>query len=116
MKMALWLLHGLSQAFFLCDFVSVFFLESSDVLIKILYPFLSNLCFCFLFLKTVYNRGLGLHSVLLSLLKVWCDPGNLVLVLGSQSQEEEYFITQLEAQGINPLPKVINNESNANDR
>lgn len=64
----------------------------------------------------VAARGLGVHSVLLSLLKVWCDPGNLVLVLGTQTLEEEYFITQLEAQSISPLPKVINNESNANER
>lgn len=64
----------------------------------------------------VAARGLGLHSVILSLLKVWCDPGNLVLVLGTQSQEEEYFITQLDAQGISPLPKIINNESNSNER
>ena len=61
-------------------------------------------------------RGLGLHSVLLSLFKVWCDPGNLVLVLGTQNPEEQYFISQLEAQGITPLPRIINNESNANDR
>ncbi|KAE8742861.1 hypothetical protein FOCC_FOCC011542 [Frankliniella occidentalis] len=64
----------------------------------------------------VAARGLSLHSVILSLLKVWCDSGNLVLVLGTHAQEEEYFITELEAQGIKPLPKIINNESNANDR
>lgn len=64
----------------------------------------------------VAARGLGLQSVLMSLLKVWCDPGNLVLVLGTQAQEEEYFIKQLETQGISPLPRIINNETNANER
>lgn len=52
-------------------------------------------------------RGLGLETVLLNIIKVYCDPGNLVLVIGSSTSEENFWITQLKKDGIKPLPKVL---------
>lgn len=40
-------------------------------------------------------KGLGLERVFHSLLKIYSDPGNLVLVLGTTEQEEQYFIQAL---------------------
>jgi DNA excision repair protein ERCC-4 len=61
-------------------------------------------------------RGLGIETVFLNLLKVYCDPGNLVIVVGTISKEEEFYVAQLEAEGVKPLPKVITTEYAASDR
>lgn len=64
----------------------------------------------------VTARGLGVERILLSFLKLHCDPENLVLVLNSSAKEEEYFIEQLENAGVSPLPKIITNEYSTNER
>nr|CAD7406806.1 unnamed protein product [Timema cristinae] len=61
-------------------------------------------------------KGLGVESVFLSLLKVYSDPGNLVVVLGTTGKEEEFYLSQLEAEGVKCLPKVITNEYNSSER
>jgi len=61
-------------------------------------------------------RGLGIDSVFLNLLKVYSDPGNLVIVVGSTSKEEEFYVAQLEAEGVKPLPKIVTTEYAASDR
>ena len=43
----------------------------------------------------VAARGLGLEHVLYSLIKVYSDPGNLVLVMGTTDAEEEHFTRRL---------------------
>ncbi|OWA51802.1 putative DNA repair endonuclease XPF, partial [Hypsibius exemplaris] len=58
----------------------------------------------------VMAKGLGLERIFLSFLKVYCDPGQLVLVLNTNADEEEYFIEELRQQKISALPKVVNNE------
>lgn len=64
----------------------------------------------------VAARGIGLDNVFLNLLKVYSDPGNLVIVLGTSSKEEEFFIKQLESMNVNPLPKLLTSEFSVNDR
>ncbi|RZC36084.1 DNA repair endonuclease XPF, partial [Asbolus verrucosus] len=41
------------------------------------------------------NSGLNLDLVLLNLLKVYCDAGNLVIVLNSTEAEEAYFMNKI---------------------
>lgn len=55
-------------------------------------------------------KGLSIETVILNLIKVHCDPGNLILVLGTTTEEEQYFITELEKMNVTPLPKVISSE------
>uniref|UniRef100_A0A0A9ZJ13 DNA repair endonuclease XPF n=2 Tax=Lygus hesperus TaxID=30085 RepID=A0A0A9ZJ13_LYGHE len=55
-------------------------------------------------------KGLSIETVVLNLIKVHCDPGNLVFVLGATTDEEQYFISELESQNVAPVPKVINAE------
>ena len=43
-------------------------------------------------------KALGLEIVFLNVVKVHSDPGNLVLVLGCNDQEEQWIIQQLEQQ------------------
>ena len=40
-------------------------------------------------------KGLGLDDVFFSLLKVYSDPGNLVLVVGVNEEEEQFFMERL---------------------
>ena len=47
---------------------------------------------------TIVAKGLGLETVFLNVIKVHSDPGNLVLVLGCNDQEEQWIINKLEAQ------------------
>merc|ERR1719232_1543547 len=60
--------------------------------------------------------GLGLEQVFLNLLKVYCDPGNLVLVLGCNDQEENWFSCQLAMQGEKYLPKKITTDISTSER
>ncbi|KAM7287523.1 putative DNA repair endonuclease xp-f / mei-9 / rad1 [Ixodes scapularis] len=64
----------------------------------------------------ILAKGLGIERLLLSLIKVHNDPGNLVLVLGTTSQEEEFFISRLEVDNANPLPKSITADCSTKDR
>ncbi|CAI9612709.1 unnamed protein product, partial [Staurois parvus] len=61
-------------------------------------------------------RGLGIDRILQNILKLYCDPGNLVLVLNTNTAEEEYFLEQLRAEGVSHLPRIINNEVGSNER
>ncbi|XP_069763477.1 DNA repair endonuclease XPF isoform X2 [Narcine bancroftii] len=61
-------------------------------------------------------KGLGVDRILLNFLKLYCDPGNLVLVLSTNVAEEQYFIEQLRSEGVSHLPRIITNEIPSNDR
>lgn len=61
-------------------------------------------------------RGLSIETVILNLIKVHCDPGNLVIILGTSAQEEEYYITKLQSQEVTPLPRVLTAENTNTDR
>ena len=47
---------------------------------------------------SIMAKVLGLEIVFLNIVKVHSDPGNLVLVLGCNDQEEHWIIQQLEQQ------------------
>ncbi|XP_063790404.1 DNA repair endonuclease XPF [Pseudophryne corroboree] len=61
-------------------------------------------------------RGLGIDRILQNFLKIYCDPGNLVLVLNTNTAEEEYLIEQLRSEGVTHLPRIITNEIGSSDR
>ncbi|KAK0178142.1 hypothetical protein PV328_002119 [Microctonus aethiopoides] len=61
-------------------------------------------------------KGLGLETVFANILKVYSDPGNLVIVLGTTSEDEEFFIDELKRMEVKPLPKVITAHNTSNDR
>ncbi|XP_068100819.1 DNA repair endonuclease XPF isoform X2 [Hyperolius riggenbachi] len=61
-------------------------------------------------------RGLGIDRILQNFLKLYCDPGNLVVVLNTNTAEEEYLIEQLRAEGVSHLPRIITNEVGSNER
>ena len=62
-------------------------------------------------------KGLGLDEVFFSLLKVYSDPGNLVLVVGTNDEEEDYFIERLLKDcSIKAQPKKVTAENSATER
>lgn len=50
--------------------------------------------------KYLIFRGVGYERVVLNLLKIYCDPGNLIIVINSADYEEKYFRSQLEAKYV----------------
>ncbi len=65
----------------------------------------------------VAAKGLGLEQVIFSLIKVYSDPGNLVLVLGTTDAEEEYFTRLIEQdEEVKTLPKKITTDCSTADR
>ncbi|KAK4314835.1 hypothetical protein Pmani_013905 [Petrolisthes manimaculis] len=61
-------------------------------------------------------QGLGIERILVSLIFTYNDPGNLVIVLGTTTREEEYLLSQLENKGMSPLPRCITSECSVNER
>ncbi len=65
---------------------------------------------------TIAAKGLGVEEVFFSLLKVYSDPGNLVLVIGTNEEEEEYFIERLKKEEVKAPPRKVTTEFSASDR
>jgi len=65
---------------------------------------------------SITAKGLGLEQMFLNLLKVYCDPGNLVLVLGCNEQEESWFTSQLALQGEKHLPRKVTTDISTGER
>lgn len=61
-------------------------------------------------------KGLGIERILISLITTYNDPGNLVVVMGTNQREEEYLLAQLEAQSLTPLPRCITADCPVNER
>ena len=65
----------------------------------------------------IFNyRGLGLENVFINILKAYSDPGQLVLVLGTNDYDETFFIEQLKKQEVKHLPKIITAQCLAEER
>lgn len=55
-------------------------------------------------------RGIGYERVVLNLLKVYCDPANLIIVINSADYEEKYYRSQLDAKYLHE------SSTNSNER
>ncbi|XP_071490340.1 DNA repair endonuclease XPF-like [Diadema antillarum] len=64
----------------------------------------------------VVARGLGIERLMINFVKLYCDPGNLVLVINTSNYEEEHLIAEVEKADVKPLPRVITNECGTNER
>lgn len=61
-------------------------------------------------------KGLGIETVFVNILKVYLDPGNLVIVLGTLETDEKYFIDELKSLGTKILPRIISGQCTSNER
>jgi len=65
---------------------------------------------------TVVAKGLSLENVFINLLKVYSDPGNLVLILGCSDAEQAYIRSTMEKQQCTCLPKKITTDVSTSER
>ncbi|XP_076044470.1 DNA repair endonuclease XPF mei-9 [Oratosquilla oratoria] len=61
-------------------------------------------------------KGLGLESLLVSLITTYNDPGNLVLVVGTSPKEEEYLLQHLQENEVSPIPKKLTSDYSVGER
>ncbi|XP_063988411.1 DNA repair endonuclease XPF-like isoform X1 [Diachasmimorpha longicaudata] len=61
-------------------------------------------------------KGLGLEIVFTNILKVYSDPGNLVIVLGMTDHDENFFMDKLKEMNVKPLPKIMSAQSSSAER
>src|SRR5690242_745873 len=65
----------------------------------------------------VISRGLGLRRVICSLLKIYSQRKNLVILLNTNSKEELSIKEELAEIGVSkPGLRIVNNEMNAKER
>ncbi|XP_053982136.1 DNA repair endonuclease XPF [Hylaeus volcanicus] len=64
----------------------------------------------------VAAKGLGIETVFANILRAYIDPGNLIIVLGTTSHDERYFIDTLKSFGVKQLPRVVTSECSADER
>ncbi|KAF4523777.1 hypothetical protein B566_EDAN009009 [Ephemera danica] len=64
----------------------------------------------------VSAKGICMQKVIQSLVKIYCDPCNLVLVLGFQPQEEAQIVETLLLDGVDPLPRTLSAETLSTER
>lgn len=57
-------------------------------------------------------RGLNLDLVILNILRVYCDPGNLVLVINANESEEKHFSEKLHNENVH----IITSDTNITER
>lgn len=64
------------------------------------------------------GKGLGIEKIITHLLKLYCDPHQLVFILGLSRQEAEEYCLNLASMGVpyHLLPKIIDNEFNNKER
>ncbi|XP_028967162.1 DNA repair endonuclease XPF [Galendromus occidentalis] len=56
-------------------------------------------------------RGLGLHSIFHALIRVYHAPENLVIILGTEPDQEVYIKARLEKGGMKNMPKWITSDA-----
>ncbi|XP_017797477.1 PREDICTED: DNA repair endonuclease XPF [Habropoda laboriosa] len=61
-------------------------------------------------------KGLSLETVFANIIRAYLDPGNLVIVLGTISHDEQYFIDLLKSYGLKHLPRIITSECSSAER
>lgn len=61
-------------------------------------------------------RSLGVQRILENMMKPFCHPASLVLVLNTTGYEEDYYLELMRKEGVEQLPKVINAEVGRDER
>lgn len=76
----------------------------------------NGICIFCILMKMFFFRGLGVETVFLNLIKIYCDPGNLVFIIGTTAEEENYIISELTSQEVVHVPKIITAEKSIAER
>lgn len=64
----------------------------------------------------VVAEGMGIDRILLQFMRVYSEPGSLVLLLNTTTPEQEYFTEQLRVEGVTHLPRTVTSEVQSTER
>lgn len=64
----------------------------------------------------VVAEGMGIDRILLQFMRVYSEPGSLVLLLNTTTAEQEYFTEQLRVEGITHLPRTVTSDIQSTER
>ncbi|KAM6963536.1 DNA repair endonuclease XPF [Tautogolabrus adspersus] len=64
----------------------------------------------------VVAEGMGIDRILLQFMRVYSEPGSLVLLLNTTTAEQEYFTEQLRVEGVTHLPRTVTSDVQSTER
>ncbi|XP_068610798.1 DNA repair endonuclease XPF [Brachionichthys hirsutus] len=64
----------------------------------------------------VMAEGLGIDRILLHCMRVYSEPGSLVLLLNTTAPEQEYFTERLRMDGVTHLPRTVTSDIQSTER
>ncbi|XP_041670826.1 DNA repair endonuclease XPF [Cheilinus undulatus] len=64
----------------------------------------------------VVAEGMGIDRILLQFMRVYSEPGSLVLLLNTTTAEQEYFTEQLRVEGNTHLPRTVTSDIQSTER
>ncbi|GAA6219934.1 DNA repair endonuclease XPF [Lates japonicus] len=64
----------------------------------------------------VVAEGMGIDRILLQFMRVYSEPGSLVLLLNTTTPEQEYFTEQLRVEGVTHLPRTVTSDVQSTER
>ncbi|XP_074518874.1 DNA repair endonuclease XPF [Halichoeres trimaculatus] len=64
----------------------------------------------------VVAEGMGIDRILLQFMRVYSEPGSLVLLLNTTTAEQEYFTEQLRVEGVTHLPRTVTSDTQSTER
>uniref|UniRef100_A0A667X524 DNA repair endonuclease XPF n=2 Tax=Myripristis murdjan TaxID=586833 RepID=A0A667X524_9TELE len=64
----------------------------------------------------VAAEGMGIDRILLQFMRVYAEPGSLVLLLNTTTPEQEYFTEQLRIEGVTHLPRTVTSDIQSTER
>ena len=64
----------------------------------------------------IIASGLGVDRIILKAIETFCRPENLVLVLNSYPEEQEFLINELSSHGVLHLPTIITSDVSSHER
>ncbi|XP_050922362.1 DNA repair endonuclease XPF [Lates calcarifer] len=64
----------------------------------------------------VVAEGMGIDRILLQFMRVYSEPGSLVLLLNTTTPEQEYLTEQLRVEGVTHLPRTVTSDVQSTER
>jgi DNA excision repair protein ERCC-4 len=64
----------------------------------------------------VVARGLGMEALLHSLLRLYCDPATLVLVVNLSAEEQDHYAAQLAIADVALAPRCLSADTSSTER
>ena len=60
---------------------------------------------------SIASKGIGIERLLINIIKAYCDECNLVYIIGSTPEEDDFIIEQLKQENVIKLPTKVTSEN-----